>query len=112
MTFSEFTYVFTTVFLPVLIVGYMLLMSKLSNSPETTSDFGLGSTIILLVLMFCNQQVPEKVAQAYQVSVLVVNYSVTILSIAVIVILMAKAQAKRHVVVLQKEKSGFAVHKH
>lgn len=111
MTFSEFTYVFTTVFLPVAIVGYMLLMSKLSDSPETISDFGLGSILILAVLLFCNQQVPEKVAQAYQISVLVVNYLVTALSVAIIAVLMVKAQTKQRVIAFHKEKSTLAVHK-
>lgn len=104
-TFSDFTYVFTTIFLPVVIDGYMFFICEISGHSDASHDFGLGSIVLLLALNFCNQQVPERVAQTYQISALIINYTITTLSVAIVMILMLKAQTNQHAIAIKKEKS-------
>lgn len=104
-TFSDFTYVFTTIFLPVVIDGYMFFICEISGHSDASHDFGLGSIVLLLALNFCNQQVPERVAQTYQISALIINYTITTLSVAIVMILMLKAQTNQHIIAIKKEKS-------
>lgn len=98
MGFQEFTYIFTTIILPVLCVGYMFFLKLEHKAIETINDYGGLLVLGLLGFLVCAPQVPEKIVEAYQIPVQVINLAVSLTSIAIIgiIVLQAKLNSYQH----------------